>query len=66
MLLKEVSIALEMIEEVVIAGAFGYHINAESIKIIGLIPKGFKGNITFVGNSSIEGARLALINKDVL
>ena len=66
MLLKEVNIALEMVEEVVIAGAFGYHINAESIKTIGLIPKGFKGDITFVGNSSIEGARLALINKDIL
>ena len=66
MLLKEINIALEMVEEVVIAGAFGYHINAESIKTIGLIPKGFKGEITFVGNSSIEGARLALINKGIL
>jgi uncharacterized 2Fe-2S/4Fe-4S cluster protein (DUF4445 family) len=66
MLLKEVNIALEMVEEVVIAGAFGYHINAESIKTIGLIPKGFNGDITFVGNSSIEGARLALINKGIL
>jgi uncharacterized 2Fe-2S/4Fe-4S cluster protein (DUF4445 family) len=66
MLLKEVNIELEMVEEVVIAGAFGYHINAESIKTIGLIPKGFNGGITFVGNSSIEGARLALINKDIL
>lgn len=66
MLLKEVNISLEMVEEVVIAGAFGYHINEDSIKTIGLIPKGFKGKITFVGNSSIEGARLALINKDIL
>jgi uncharacterized 2Fe-2S/4Fe-4S cluster protein (DUF4445 family) len=66
MLLKEVNIALEMVEEVVIAGAFGYHINPDSIKTIGLIPKGFKGKITFVGNSSIEGARLALINKGIL
>ncbi|MBZ9686181.1 ASKHA domain-containing protein [Clostridium estertheticum] len=66
MLLKEVNISLEMVEEVVIAGAFGYHINEDSIKTIGLIPKGFKGRITFVGNSSIEGARLALINKDIL
>ena len=47
MLLKEVNITLEMVEEVVIAGAFGYHINAESIKTIGLIPKGFNGRYYF-------------------
>lgn len=64
MLLKEIDANIEVIEEAVIAGAFGYHINPESIKILGIIPKGFKGKITFVGNSSIEGARLSLLNKD--
>ena len=66
MLLKEAKVTLDMVEEIVIAGAFGYHINAENIKTIGLLPKGFNGDITFVGNSSIEGARLALINSDIL
>lgn len=66
MLLKEINTRIGNIQEVVIAGAFGYHINPESIKIIGLIPKGFNGKITFVGNSSVEGARIALINKDKL
>ncbi|MGU9538734.1 ASKHA domain-containing protein [Clostridium tepidum] len=65
MLLKEIDANIEDIEEAVIAGAFGYHINPESIKILGIIPKGFKGKITFVGNSSIEGARLSLLNKDI-
>lgn len=66
MLLQELNISIEDVKEVVIAGAFGYHINPESIKTIGLISKGFKGDITFVGNSSVEGARLALINKDFI
>lgn len=66
MLLKQINTSIENIDEVVIAGAFGYHINPESIKTIGLIPKGFKGEITFVGNSSIEGARIALVNKEKL
>jgi uncharacterized 2Fe-2S/4Fe-4S cluster protein (DUF4445 family) len=66
MLLKELNINIESIEEAVIAGAFGYHLNSESIKTIGLIPQGFKGEINFVGNSSVEGARLALINKQKL
>ncbi len=66
MLLKEIDVDIEDIEEAVIAGAFGYHINPESIKTISLIPKGFKGKINFVGNSSIEGARIALINENKL
>ena len=66
LLLEEAGISLEAIEEAVIAGAFGYHINPDSIREIGLLPKGFKGKITFVGNSSAEGARLALINKGVM
>jgi uncharacterized 2Fe-2S/4Fe-4S cluster protein (DUF4445 family) len=63
MLLLEMNLSVEELNEVVIAGAFGYHINPSSLKTIGIIPKGFNGKITFVGNSSIEGARLALINK---
>ncbi len=66
LLLKETGVSLNDIEEAVIAGAFGYHINPDSILKIGLLPKGFKGKITFVGNSSAEGARLALINKGVM
>jgi len=66
LLLEEAGIALEAIEEAVIAGAFGYHINPDSIREIGLLPKGFKGKINFVGNSSVEGARLALINRGVM
>jgi len=62
MLLKELDIKIEEIDEVVIAGAFGYHVEAESIKTIGLIPKGFNGEVSFVGNSSVEGAALAAIN----
>jgi uncharacterized 2Fe-2S/4Fe-4S cluster protein (DUF4445 family) len=66
LLLEEAGISLEAIEEAVIAGAFGYHINPDSIREIGLLPKGFQGKITFVGNSSAEGARLALINQGVM
>lgn len=66
MLLEKMHVNISEVEEIVIAGAFGYHINPESILRIGLIPKGFKGEITFAGNTSIEGARLAAINKNIL
>lgn len=66
MLLEQVGIPVEEVEEAVIAGAFGYHLNPDSIREIGIIPKNFGGKIIFVGNSSVEGARLCLINRGVL
>lgn len=66
MLLEKMGLPLDKVEEAVIAGAFGYHINPRSIMEISLIPKGFRGEITFVGNSSVEGARIALINNSML
>ena len=66
MLLEEAGVSIEAIEEAVVAGAFGYHINPVSMLEMGLLPKGFKGKITFVGNSSVEGAHLALINKGIM
>lgn len=66
LLLEQVGIPVEEVEEAVIAGAFGYHLNPDSIREIGIIPKNFGGKITFVGNSSVEGARLCLINRGVL
>jgi len=66
LLLEEAGIAIESIVEAVIAGAFGYHINPESLRGIGFLPQGFRGTIKFVGNSSAEGARLALLNQGVM
>jgi uncharacterized 2Fe-2S/4Fe-4S cluster protein (DUF4445 family) len=66
MLLEKINITVDDLEEVIIAGAFGYHIDEENILNIGLIPKGFNGEISFVGNTSIEGARLAAVNKSCL
>ncbi|GAA0122434.1 MAG: DUF4445 domain-containing protein [Clostridium argentinense] len=66
MLLKEVDDSIENIEHAIIAGSFGYHLKEESIKTVGIIPSGFKGDIKFVGNSSVEGAKLSLLNEDKL
>lgn len=66
LMLEEIGLAIYEIPKAYIAGAFGYHINPDNIKMIGLIPSGFSGEISFLGNTSLEGARLALINKDCL
>ena len=64
LMLEEIGLEIEMISKVYIAGSFGYHVNPHNIKRIGLIPKGFNGEIVFLGNTSLEGARLALINRE--
>lgn len=52
------------VEEVVIAGSFGYHLNFENVKRIGLIPSDIAKKASFVGNSSLEGARMVLLNPE--
>ena len=66
LMLEEIGLTIDEVPKAYIAGAFGYHVNPDNIRIIGLIPKGFKGEIIFLGNTSLEGARLALINKSCL
>jgi uncharacterized 2Fe-2S/4Fe-4S cluster protein (DUF4445 family) len=46
-----------------LAGGFGRHLNVESSKRIGLIPKLDSAKILQVGNASIEGACLALLSR---
>ena len=63
LMLEQIGLTIDKIPKAYIAGAFGYHVNPDNIKIIGLIPRGFKGEIVFLGNTSLEGSKLALINK---
>jgi uncharacterized 2Fe-2S/4Fe-4S cluster protein (DUF4445 family) len=65
-LLSEAGRSVEDLEQIIVAGSFGYHLNAENLKCIGLLPAEYTGQITFVGNSSLSGASLAMLNKDIL
>lgn len=64
MMLDEIGTSIDEIPLAYIAGSFGYHIDPKNIMEIGLIPKGFNGEIKFLGNTSLEGARLCLINRE--
>ncbi len=66
LMLEEIGLKIQDIPLAYISGAFGYHIDPQSILTLGLIPKGFKGEIEFLGNTSLEGARLCLLNKNCL
>lgn len=65
-LLSQAGRSVNDLEEIVVGGAFGYHLNPQNLQRIGLLPEDFKGRITFVGNSSLSGASLAMLNQDIL
>jgi uncharacterized 2Fe-2S/4Fe-4S cluster protein (DUF4445 family) len=65
-LMAALNISPEGVDEVLIAGSFGYHLRPESLLNIGLFPKnyGFYDKIQFVGNTSKTGAQAFLLNRD--
>lgn len=66
-LLSDVAnIKMSAIENIYIAGTFGYHLDKESLKAIGIIPYEVDDEkIHFVGNTSLAGAKYAILNKYV-
>jgi uncharacterized 2Fe-2S/4Fe-4S cluster protein (DUF4445 family) len=65
-LLSEAGRCVADLEQIIVAGSFGYHLNPENLKCIGLLPPEYTGQTTFVGNSSLSGASLAVLNQDIL
>ena len=51
-------------DRIIIAGAFGMHVDRDNALAIGLFPECNPERITFVGNAAGHGAYLALINKE--
>jgi uncharacterized 2Fe-2S/4Fe-4S cluster protein (DUF4445 family) len=45
-----------------VAGGFGAHLNIEKAIMIGLLPDLPRDSIRFIGNSSLAGARLAMLS----
>lgn len=65
-LLETAGIRAEEISRVYLAGGFGMHLNVENAIAIGLLP-GFKPEqVRVVGNTSLAGALLALIDRTTL
>ena len=52
----------ETSREIFVAGGFGAHLDIEKAIFIGLLPDIPKERIRFIGNSSLAGARLALLS----
>jgi uncharacterized 2Fe-2S/4Fe-4S cluster protein (DUF4445 family) len=55
-------LSFDKLEKIYVAGGFGNYLNIEKAVGIGLLPDIPRGRIEFVGNSSLMGARMALLS----
>ena len=53
----------EAVEEVLLAGAFGTHLDARYVADIGIIPGATVDNVRSIGNAAGMGAAMALVNR---
>ncbi len=63
-LVKRLDLTFDDIDRFYFAGAFGNFIDIESAITIGLIPNLNRDRITYAGNTSIKGAKIAALYKD--
>jgi uncharacterized 2Fe-2S/4Fe-4S cluster protein (DUF4445 family) len=63
-LLARSGLSIDKVDEVFVAGAFGFHLRPEDLITIGLLPDMVIDRIRFVGNKSLEGALMALLSYD--
>ncbi len=62
LLLAEAGLAPGDVREVLVAGGFGLHVDGRTLAGLGMVPEEWAERLTFVGNTSKEGARLALVS----
>lgn len=65
-LMSEAGMTLEDVSDFYMAGAFGTHIRKESAINIGMYPDVEPERIHTAGNSSLDGARMALLDRNVV
>jgi len=62
-LLTKIGLTVDTLDRVIIAGAFGSFINIGHAITLGLLPDIAHDKFSFIGNSSLKGARLAAIDR---
>jgi uncharacterized 2Fe-2S/4Fe-4S cluster protein (DUF4445 family) len=65
-LLESVGLSFKDLEQVIIAGGFGRHLDLEKAIFIGLLPEMDVDKFLFVGNGSLLGTRLLSFSKNLL
>ena len=65
-LIKKAGIKTGDITRVCIAGQFGKYISMDSFFGVGLMPREFEGKVEYLGNTSLTGAYIALLDKNAI
>ena len=65
-LVTHMGLTFEDVEQVFIAGGFGYHLDIANTITIGLLPDLPMESVHFLGNGSLAGARMALMSTEAL
>jgi uncharacterized 2Fe-2S/4Fe-4S cluster protein (DUF4445 family) len=65
-LLEEVGMDIDMVEEILIAGAFGRYLEIDKAIIIGLLPDVDTDRVKFVGNGSLLGSYLMALSTNLI
>lgn len=61
-MLAAVGMPPEALRKIIVAGAFGFYLRKDSLKILGLVPETFDGDLVFAGNACRLGCALMLVN----
>ncbi|MBQ9250035.1 MAG: DUF4445 domain-containing protein [Oscillospiraceae bacterium] len=62
-LLKKAGLRVEDLDRLYLAGGFGTYMDAKSAAAIGMLPEALAGKTVLLGNASLAGARLALLDE---
>lgn len=62
MLLDAEGMAVDDVDRLVIAGGFGYHVRADALVRMGMVPAAWRDRVTFAGNTAMSGTRIALLD----
>lgn len=63
-LLDSLNMSVEDVSRIYLAGGFGNYLNVESAITIGMLPDVEPSKVTFAGNTSVEGAEIALLSRE--
>lgn len=66
LLLEQAQLPFCDVQTVYLAGGFGFYLNADTLITLGLLPEQWRDRIVYVGNTSLAGARLAMLNGELL
>ena len=64
-LLAEVGMGMQDIERIILAGGFGSYVDLEKAMTIGLLPEIDPEKVTFIGNSSLMGAKMSSLTNRI-